>query len=131
MNLDNSLIGEALETVAEKSQTFGRHSTIISTAQTLATRASAFIRGSYCYRWLTKEPEPDVIVIDLRETHTVGPILAILERVIEPVEQAWIHSRADAIATATAKEITQVPGYDLAVKLLEPPEPQPDEIDEH
>lgn len=40
------------------------------------------VRHSWLYRWLTKEPEPDIIVIDLRETWTVGPIIALLDRVI-------------------------------------------------
>jgi len=34
-------------------------------------------------RWLTAEPEPDVIVIDLRETVTVGPIVLVLDRIVE------------------------------------------------
>ena len=88
MTLDNSRLDDVFETLAEKSQTFGQHSAIVSTTQALATRTSMFICSSYSYRWLTKEPEPEVIVIDLRETRTVGPILAILERVIEPVERA-------------------------------------------
>lgn len=42
-------------------------------------RGSAWIRGSWLYRWLTDEPDPDVIVIDLRETRIVGPILRVLD----------------------------------------------------
>lgn len=38
-----------------------------------------WIEASWLYRWLTAEPDPDVIVIDLRETWTVGPILAVLD----------------------------------------------------
>ncbi|MFB6188652.1 MAG: hypothetical protein ABEI57_02100 [Halapricum sp.] len=48
-----------------------------------------WIRGSYLYRWLTSEPDPDVVVIDLRETWTVGPIIAILEWMIEPLANYW------------------------------------------
>jgi hypothetical protein len=40
-------------------------------------------RSSVLYRWLTKEPEPDVIVIDLRDTWTLGPILAVLDRLVD------------------------------------------------
>ncbi len=43
-------------------------------------RLTAAISHSYLYRWLTAEPEPEVIVIDLRETYTVGPILRLLDR---------------------------------------------------
>lgn len=48
-----------------------------------AFRSGTRVGGSsWLYRWLTSEPEPDVIVIDLRETRTVGPILKRLNRLI-------------------------------------------------
>jgi len=127
INTDNSRASQVLEAVTEKSQAFGQHSTIINVGQRLASRTAAVVRSSYCYRWLTKEPEPEVIVIDLRETRTVGPILVILERAIDPLERAWMNSQAEAIATSTAEQVTELPGYDLAVKLLEPPEPPENE----
>ena len=34
---------------------------------------------SWLYRWLTDEPDPAVVVIDLRETLALGPLLARLE----------------------------------------------------
>ena len=43
-------------------------------------RLTAAISHSSLYRWLTAEPEPEVIVIDLRETYTIGPILRLLDR---------------------------------------------------
>ncbi len=49
----------------------------------LGERLTAYVRGSFLYRWLTAEPEPEVIVIDLRETWTVGPFIALLDRLIE------------------------------------------------
>lgn len=51
-------------------------------------RLAGFVRGSYLYRWLTAEPEPEVIVIDLRETWTVGPVIMVLEWVSGYVERA-------------------------------------------
>jgi len=39
-------------------------------------------RASALYRWLTAEPEPAVIVIDLRETITVRPFLIALDESI-------------------------------------------------
>jgi hypothetical protein len=36
-------------------------------------------------RWLTAEPNPDVIVVDLRETVTVGPVILVLDRIVESV----------------------------------------------
>jgi hypothetical protein len=37
------------------------------------------------HRWLTAEPDPDVIVVDLRETVTVGPVILVLDRIVESV----------------------------------------------
>lgn len=48
----------------------------------LGTRLHAYVAASFCYRWLTSEPDPDVVVIDLRETWSVGPALAVLERTV-------------------------------------------------
>lgn len=39
-----------------------------------------FTTTSFLYRWLTAEPEPEVIVIDLRETYSVGPVIASIDR---------------------------------------------------
>jgi hypothetical protein len=33
-------------------------------------------------QWLTAEPDPDVIVIDLRDTVTVRPIILVLDRIV-------------------------------------------------
>jgi len=55
----------------------------------LAARLPAVAKGSWVYRWLTKEPDPDVIVIDLRETATVGPILTVLDRLLDRVAPYW------------------------------------------
>ncbi|MFC7026549.1 hypothetical protein ACFQH8_01515 [Halomicroarcula sp. GCM10025710] len=46
-------------------------------------------RHSFLFRWLTAEPDPDVIVIDLRETVTVGPLLAVLDSVLSVLTDAW------------------------------------------
>jgi len=46
------------------------------------------VKHSFLYRWLTRESEPEVIVIDLCETYTVGPIVAFLDRRITAVAPA-------------------------------------------
>lgn len=57
-----------------------------------AKRSNEAIRGSWMYQWLTKEPEPDVIVIDLRETRTVGPVLKYLDQGIEATSRVIAQS---------------------------------------
>lgn len=38
-------------------------------------------RGSRIVRWFLAEPDPDVVVVDLRETYTVGPLIRLAARV--------------------------------------------------
>ncbi len=46
------------------------------------TRCKRCANSSAGYRWLTAEPEPDVIVVDLRETRTVGPVVRTIDRTV-------------------------------------------------
>ena len=106
-------------------------SRIVTAVRTLGTRASTLVRESYCYRWLTKEPDPEVIVIDLRETYTVGPLIALLDRVIPHIENAWQHSNLGSVAQRVSKRLAEdvfeplaeTRGYELAGEILTPPEP--------
>ena len=58
------------------------------------------VRSSALYQWLTTEPDPNVIVIDLRETWTVGPIIngidwfeaVFLTATRDSVVVHWVHS---------------------------------------
>lgn len=92
----------------------------------LGRAAGDVVRGSYLYRWLTKEPEPEIVVIDLRETWTVGPVVRVLDRAVEWVTPHWrrstVKSGVDRVATLTDRGLRTRPGR-LLVALLEPPEP--------
>lgn len=44
------------------------------------------VHGSRLHGWLTADPDPELIVIDLRETYTIGPIIALLDRVASTVD---------------------------------------------
>ena len=93
------------------------------------------VRHSALYRWLTAEPDPDVIVIDLRETWTVGPVIAVVDRVFGALEDAAPDSKGVALAAAGAErtlgffedrswaELRQTRPVKLLVAALEPPEP--------
>jgi len=89
-------------------------------------RVGGFTQNSFLYRWLTKEPEPEVIVIDLRETWTVGPIVALLDWTVERTLPHWrgstlkrIFDRVDTLGERAA----QTRAGQLLVRILEPPEP--------
>ena len=106
-------------------------SRIINAIRSISTRVTSLIKGSYCYRWLTKEPEPEVIVIDLRETYAVGPFIALLDRLLPHIEQAWQHSRGGAAVRSAYEQfqesvldpLSETRGYELAATVLAPPEP--------
>lgn len=61
-------------------------------------RTAAAVRSSYLYRWLTAEPDPDMIVIDLRETWTVGPFIRLLDATLERLLPALDNSRVATVA---------------------------------
>jgi hypothetical protein len=61
-----------------------------------ATVADNVIR-SYIYRWLTTEPDPEVIVIDLRETWTVGPVLWSLTVAAGLIYPYWRNSTCQRV----------------------------------
>jgi len=55
---------------------------LASLADRSTTVVQTLVTGSFIYQWLTAEPDPEVIVIDLRETWTVGPIITIIDRLV-------------------------------------------------
>jgi len=67
------------------------------------------VRRSVLYRWLTKEPEPDVIVIDLRDTYAVGPVIALLDRLQPVAERVWLSSGLRRLAGGTTTALRDAP----------------------
>lgn len=109
------------------------NSRVVSLGRNFRTRlesttgtAAGYVRNSFVYRWLTKEPEPEVIVIDLRETRTVGPFIHLLDATVERVVPYWNESRmkrgVDRLGRGIDRTLRTRPGRVL-VALLEPPEP--------
>ena len=69
-----------------------------STPVRAARGAKPAVQNSWIYRWLTAEPDPDVVVIDLRETMIVGPILRLLDWLLGPLVANWGQSRWGRLA---------------------------------
>ncbi|MFC7235560.1 hypothetical protein [Halosegnis marinus] len=101
-------------------------SDLLGASRAVSDRVGTAVRNSYLYRWLTKEPEPEVIVIDLRETWTVGPIIALFDRLIEWLAPYWREStpkRAlDRVVTLADRTAGTRAGQLLGT-FLAPPEP--------
>lgn len=77
-----------------------------------------YITGSVVYRWLTSEPEPDVIVIDLRETRTAGPMLSVLDRVITTAVASLPTSSVGAVGQALTTRVRARPIRTLSLLFL-------------
>jgi len=97
-------------------------SVLVGGARSLSGHVETLVRNSYGYRWLTAEPDPSVVVIDLRETRTVGPFVRLLEQVVDPVERAWEDSRIAATVTTIGAAVADSRTGQLLAALLEPPE---------
>jgi hypothetical protein len=67
------------------------------------------VRNASLYRWLTKEPEPDVIVIDLRDTYAVGPVIALLDRLQPVAECVWLSSGLRRLAGGATAALRDAP----------------------
>lgn len=89
----------------------------------MCARLLKIARGSRIYRWLTTEPEPAAIVIDLRKTHTVGPLLAVLDACTPQATRFWENSSLASVARAIENTVSGSNAVRLAAKLLEAPEP--------
>ncbi|WP_217630138.1 hypothetical protein [Halorientalis regularis] len=94
----------------------------VATAKSRVSGAAAtvgdWVRASWCYRWLTAEPDPEVIVIDLRETYTVGPIIRVLDRVVDPLAESWDGSAVEATLSGFADAPVRALGIVVAVAVL-------------
>lgn len=58
-------------------------SLLVRTTRLVESALGRWGRGSRIVQWFLAEPDPEVIVIDLRETYTVGPILRVLDHCVE------------------------------------------------
>ncbi|WP_075937164.1 hypothetical protein [Halosegnis longus] len=88
------------------------------------------VRDSRLYQWLTTEPDPTVVTIDLRETYTVGPVLKLLERLTTPILTRWTNSTLEQAVATLSERGQRLAESSRTVKLLAqlfvPPEPPED-----
>ncbi|WP_135806358.1 DUF945 domain-containing protein [Halorussus marinus] len=85
---------------------------VASSQSTLARagrRLGRYVRNAALYRWLTTDPDPDVIVIDLRDTYAVGPLVALLDRVGPVVERVWLASGLRELGAETTTALRDAP----------------------
>lgn len=103
MNVSNATTVQLLSTAAtrlraavDRSLTGDRVRQLYRTARTVASASrladgarwsEQAVRASWLFGWLTEGPEPDVVVIDLRETVVVGPVISVLDSFLMVTEK--------------------------------------------
>ncbi|MGQ3330779.1 hypothetical protein [Halorubrum sp. FL23] len=95
--------------------TLTENSRVVAAIRRLSNNGVTVIRQSFLYQWLTVEPDPDVIVIDLRETKIVGPFLRLLDWVLTILVGAASGSRLVAVGRTTTAWTRAVPLRALGV----------------
>ncbi|WP_415380053.1 hypothetical protein [Halosimplex sp. TS25] len=125
MNVRNSHVVQALTTVLlrlhtafdaatttrEARDTLDRLRTVAASsrlADGVAWSAHA-ARTSWLYNWLTAEPNPDVVVIDLRETYVVGPVIRILDYMFDVLSRGWGRARSGQLLEGLQQEFVDRP----------------------
>ena len=76
--LERSTVGQVGSAVSRQLGALADGSRVLSGLSAV----ERWVRSSWLYRWLTAEPEPDVVVIDLRETVTIRPFLTAIDESI-------------------------------------------------
>lgn len=82
------------------------------------TTLSRWASGSRIVQWLLAEPEPEVIVIDLRETYTVGPVLRGIEWALGHGSRLAERSGLSAAAQNIAEWVQSRPLHVVGIVLL-------------
>lgn len=99
---------------------------MVSTVQSIGTQLTDLGKNSYLFRWLTAEPEPEVVVINLRETWTLGPVLSLLEKTVGSCQPYWCDSALSAALdeiVATTEDLSETRIGHVLGRILLPTEP--------
>lgn len=72
-------------------------------------RARRITRISAVYGWLSAEPDPRVVIVDLREPRTVGPLVRGLGSVLSACRRAVPRSRLIAVCRTLSSAVSDAP----------------------
>lgn len=102
------------------------HATLYRVLQT----ASSWAQSASVYHWLTKEPEPEVVVIDLRNTYAVGPAIRMADLLFETLAPIYPNSAIASVTTRLQSLVSMIedrPSIQYITAALEPPAPPSDD----
>ncbi|WP_226479839.1 hypothetical protein [Natrinema amylolyticum] len=111
---NGSALRSTITATSTRVQAVASNAQITALGETLYRYATS----SFGYRWLTTEPEPDVIVIDLRETKAIGPFINILDRVLDGATGAMPTSSITEVATRVGNAVRDRPLAAVSVFIL-------------
>jgi hypothetical protein len=80
-----------------------------SRAARLADWGRRTVVDSFTYRWLTGDPDPGIVVVDLRNSYAVGPFVAALDDLLRWLDTATDDSRTVALARVLDVEFRAAP----------------------
>lgn len=80
----------------------GRQAVADARVASFGARLRQYVESSMGYRWLTAEPDPDIIIIDLRETRTIGPVIETIDRTSQELTAGMPTSAVTGIVTHLA-----------------------------
>jgi hypothetical protein len=103
-----------IETVAKHLERLQTGSKTAALTHTVVTA----VVSSYLFQWLTSEPDPEVVVIDLREVWTVRPVLEVIDRMVDAYVGIRPFSRAHALATEVSATFEAAPVRTLGYALI-------------
>lgn len=112
--VQSSVFGSLLKNIVA-SIIAGARTSVIGT---IVLEFETVVQSSFLYRWLTAEPEQDVIVIDLRNTISVGPLLIILDDVVEVFVGFRPTSRVYSAGVAISDYVRRWPIRSASIGLL-------------
>lgn len=84
-------------------------SLLVGTTRRVEATLARWVRGSRIVRWFLAEPDPEVIVVDLRETYTVGPLLRVLDRVVATGSRLGERTGVTAVAARATDRVESEP----------------------
>ena len=113
----DSKVKGALDAIGDRLGRLGAAYRFSSTRRVETGLANA-VRHSLLYRWLTKEPDPEVVVIDLRETYTVGPVIAVLDWLVRVGAHSRLVSGGRYVLRTATKPLVSSPVRTVGLVVL-------------
>lgn len=107
-----------------------RQSTTVSWLRSAAALLAETTRRSATYRWLTATPEPTRVVVDLRESATLGWVVAAAGRFTRRVRPYWTASGLRRALALARRGCDRVAASRVGAALLRVLEPPPNDDDE-